>query len=163
MPEAAGRAELGRQFMTAEVMRELAYRAYRARLGVFLPIPIDASDQDIHELIEAGFLAARVKVLCERGTLSNAGREQVISLKTLKKRLAKGQRLSVNQSDRLFRVVHITAMAEVLFESDEKARRWLSKPKTRFSGKSPIAMLLTSPGTRQVEEMLIQLAEGLVF
>ncbi len=54
-------------------------------------------------------------------------------------------------------------MAEVLFESDEKAWRWLSKPKTRFSGKSPIAMLSTSQGTRQVEEMLIQLAEGLVF
>lgn len=149
--------------MFAEVMRESAYRAYRARLGVFLPIPIGASDQDIHELIEAGFLAASVKVLSDRGKLSVAGRDQIIPLKTLKKRLANGQRLTVNQSDRLFRVVHITAMAEVLFENDEKARRWLSKPKTRFSGKSPIAMLSTSPGTRQVEEVLIQFAEGLVF
>jgi putative toxin-antitoxin system antitoxin component (TIGR02293 family) len=149
--------------MLAEVMREGAYRAYRTRLGVFLPIPIDASDQDIHELIEAGFLAASVKLLCDRGTLSDAGRDQIIQLKTLKKRLANGQRLSVDQSDRLFRVAHITAMAEVLFESDEKARRWLSKPKTRFLGQSPIAMLSTSQGTRQVEEVLIQLAEGLVF
>lgn len=149
--------------MFAEVMRESVYRAYRARLGVFLPIPIDASDQDIHELIEAGFLAANVKLLCDLGTLSGAERDQIIPLKTLKKRLANGQRLTVNQSDRLFRVVHITAMAEVLFESDEKARRWLSKPKTRFSGKSPIAMLSTSQGTLQVEEVLIQLAEGLVF
>ncbi len=149
--------------MFAEVMRESAYRAYRARLGVFLPIPIDASDQDIHELIEVGFLATSVKLLCDRGTLSDVGRDQIIPLKTLKKRLANGQRLNLNQSDRLFRVAHITAMAEVLFESDEKAWRWLSKPKTRFSGKSPIAMLSTSQGTRQVEEMLIQLAEGLVF
>lgn len=149
--------------MLAEVMRESAYRAYRARLGVFLPIPSDASDQEIHELIYAGFLAANVKLLCERGTLSAPGRDQIISLKTLKKRLANGQRLTVNQSDRLFRVAHITAMAEVLFESDEKAWRWLSKPKTRFSGKSPIAMLTTSLGTRQVEEMLIQLAEGLAL
>jgi len=163
MPEAAERAELGRLFMTAEVLRESVYHAYRARLGVFLAIPIDASDLAIHQLIEAGFLAARVKELCDRGTLSTAGREQIIRLKTLKKRLANGQRLSVSQSDRLFRVVHITAMAEVLFESDEKARRWLSTPKTHFSGRSPIAMLSTSPGTRQVEEMLIQFAEGLVF
>jgi putative toxin-antitoxin system antitoxin component (TIGR02293 family) len=149
--------------MFAEVMREGAYRAYRARLGVFLPIPIDASDQAIHELIEAGFLAASVKLLCDRGTLSADGCDQIIPLKTLKKRLADGQRLSVDQSDRLFRVAHIIAMAEVLFASDEKARRWLSKPKTRFSGHSPIAMLSTSQGTRQVEEVLIQLAEGLVF
>ncbi|MDR7285626.1 putative toxin-antitoxin system antitoxin component (TIGR02293 family) [Pseudomonas corrugata] len=149
--------------MLADVMRESAYRAYRARLGVFLPIPIDASDQAIHALIEAGFLAANVKLLCDRGKLSVAGREQIIPLKTLNKRLANGQRLSVDQSDRLFRVAHITAMAEVLFESDEKARRWLSKPKTRFLGQSPIAMLSTSQGIRQVEEVLIQLAEGLVF
>lgn len=149
--------------MFAEVMRESAYRAYRARLGVFLPIPIDASDQDIHELIEAGFFAASVKLLCDLGILIGVGRDQIIPLKTLKKRLASGQRLTVNQSDRLFRVAHITAMAEVLFESDEKARRWLSKPKARFSGKSPIAMLSTSQGARQVEEMLIQLAEGLAL
>jgi putative toxin-antitoxin system antitoxin component (TIGR02293 family) len=149
--------------MFAEVMSESAYRAYRARLEVFLPIPIDASDQDIHELIEAGFLAASVKLLCDLGTLSDAGRDHIIPLKPFKKRLADGHRLSVDQSDRLFRVAHITAMAEVLFESDEKAKRWLSKPKTRFSGKSPLAMLSTSPGTRQVEEVLIQFAEGLVF
>ena len=46
--------------MLAEVLRESVYRAYRTRLGVLLPIPIDASDQAIHELIEAGFLAANV-------------------------------------------------------------------------------------------------------
>jgi hypothetical protein len=33
--------------MFVEVMRESAYCAYRARLSMFLPIPIDASDQDI--------------------------------------------------------------------------------------------------------------------
>jgi uncharacterized protein (DUF2384 family) len=101
--------------MTAEVLRERAYRAYRARLGVFLSIPIDASDQAIHALVEAGFLAANVKVLCDRGTLSVAGRDQIIPLKTLKRKLASGQRLSVGQSDRLFRVAQITAMVEVLF------------------------------------------------
>ncbi|WP_238704623.1 antitoxin Xre/MbcA/ParS toxin-binding domain-containing protein [Pseudomonas nabeulensis] len=95
--------------------------------------------------------------------ISDVGCDQIIPFKPLKMRLADGQRLSVDQSDRLFRFAHINAMAEVLFESDEKARRWLSKPKTRFSGKSPIAMLSTSPGTRQVEEVLIQLAEGLIF
>jgi putative toxin-antitoxin system antitoxin component (TIGR02293 family) len=69
----------------------------------------------------------------------------------------------MNESDRLFRVAHITAMAETLFEYNEKAKRWLSKSKDRFSGKSPLAMLSTLQGTRQVEEMLIQVAEGLAF
>jgi len=54
-------------------------------------------------------------------------------------------------------------MANALFGNDEKAKRWLSKPKDRFSGKSPVAMLSTLQGSRQVEEMLIQLAEGFTF
>jgi uncharacterized protein (DUF2384 family) len=54
-------------------------------------------------------------------------------------------------------------MAEVVFGNGEKARSWLSKPKSRFSGKDPIAMLATTSGSHQVEEMLIQVAEGIAF
>ncbi|MCF5197060.1 DUF2384 domain-containing protein [Pseudomonas syringae] len=39
----------------------------------------------------------------------------------------------------------------------------LTKPKERFSGKSPLSMLTSTVGTRQVEEMLFQLAEGFSF
>jgi putative toxin-antitoxin system antitoxin component (TIGR02293 family) len=62
-----------------------------------------------------------------------------------------------------FRVAHIIAMAQTLFGDDEKAKHWLSKSKDCFSGNSPIAMLSTTQGTRRVEKMLIQLAEGLAF
>lgn len=63
----------------------------------------------------------------------------------------------------LYRFAHITAMVESIFGSDEKAMQWLSKPKDRFSGKSPLSMLTTTQGASQVEEMLIQLAEGFAF
>jgi putative toxin-antitoxin system antitoxin component (TIGR02293 family) len=133
---------------------------YRVRLELFLHIPKDASDQEIHELIEAGFSSGRLKALCELGAVSPSERDKIISLKTLKSRLARDQRLTVNESDLLFRFVHITAMAEALFDDDVKARRWLSKPKDRLSGKSPIEMLSTLHGTRRVEEMLIRVAEA---
>ncbi|MNY41823.1 hypothetical protein D3C86_1766650 [compost metagenome] len=71
--------------------------------------------------------------------------------------------MTVEESDRLFRVAHITAMAQTLFGDDEKAKHWLSKSKDRFSGKSPIAMLSTTQGTRLIEELLIQTAEGFAF
>lgn len=54
-------------------------------------------------------------------------------------------------------------MAESIFGSEEKAMQWLSKPKDRFSGKSPLSKLATTQGASQVEEMLIQLAEGFAF
>ncbi|MPQ71591.1 DUF2384 domain-containing protein [Pseudomonas sp. MWU12-2323] len=87
----------------------------------------------------------------------------IIPLTPLKTRTAKDQRLTINDSDPLLRAVRITAIANTLFGNDEKAKRWLSKPKEHFSGKSPMTMLSTIQGTRQVEEMLIRLAEGLTF
>ena len=145
--------------MFAEILRENAYGAYRVRLEVLLQIPTDASDRDIHELIEAGFSAGHVKALCDFGRMSPLEHDHIISPKALKTK----QRLTVDESDRLFRVAHIIAMAQTLFGDDEKAKHWLSKSKDCFSGKSPIAMLSTIQGTRRVEEMLIQLAEGLAF
>ncbi|PKH39736.1 antitoxin [Pseudomonas sp. 43NM1] len=149
--------------MFAEILRENAYGAYRVRLEVLLQIPTDASDRDIHELIEAGFSAGNVKALCDFGRMSPLEHDQIISPKALKTKLARGQRLTVDESDHLFRVAHIIAMAQTLFGDDEKAKHWLYKSKDCFSGKSPIAMLSTIQGTRRVEEMLIQLAEGLAF
>ncbi|MCU1736727.1 MULTISPECIES: antitoxin Xre/MbcA/ParS toxin-binding domain-containing protein [unclassified Pseudomonas] len=149
--------------MLAEVMREPAYGAYRLRLEYLLQIPTDASELEIHEMIQFGFEASRLMKLCDQGDVTPLERDQIIPLKTLKTRVAKDQRLTVEESDRWFRAAHITAMADALFGNDEKAKRWLSKSKDRFSGKSPMAMLSTIQGTRQVEEMLIQLAEGFSF
>jgi putative toxin-antitoxin system antitoxin component (TIGR02293 family) len=130
-----------------------------------LHIPTNASEQDIHELLEAGFLADSVMALCDTGVISPSERNQIISLRTLKMRLATPQQLTVHESDRVFRFAHIIAMAVTLFGSDEKAKRWLSKLKDRFLGKAPFAMLSTLQGTRLVEEMLIQIqvAEGIAF
>lgn len=149
--------------MLSETLRENSYVAYRVRLEALLHIPTDASDQEIHELIEAGFSAGSVKALCELGAITPLERDQIIPLECLRTRLARGQRLTVEESDRLFRIAHIIATAQVLFGDDEKARRWLSKSKHRFSGKNPVGMLSTTQGTRLIEEMLIRMAEGFVF
>lgn len=117
----------------AGVLRDDAYHAYRIRLEASLHIPLDASDQDIHEMIEGGFSASLINALGEAGTISAEERDRIISLKTLKSKLASNQRLTVSESDRLFRVAHINAIAEVFFGDAGKAKHWLSTPKARFS------------------------------
>ena len=146
--------------MFAEVMGEEAYCAYRIHLEIFLQIPTDASDQNIHQLIEAGFSASSVMALYALGTIPPSQHNKIIPLKTLKSRLLHGQRLTTSESDRLFRLIHITAMAEVIFGNHTKAKHWLSKPKESLLGNSPNEMLSTLEGTRLVEERLIQMAEG---
>lgn len=149
--------------MFAETTRESAYVAYRARLEALLGIPPEASDQDIHELVNTGFPAALVETLCSSVQLEPMTRNQIISLRTLRGRLARDERLTVSESDRLFRLAHVIAMAETCFGCARKSHRWLSKPKNRFDGKSPYSMLSTAQGTRIVELALTQLAEGLAF
>lgn len=149
--------------MLTENRRETTRIAYRARLHVFLQIPEDASDQRTHELIELGFHAKAVWGFCDAANLKPRERNQIVTLKTLKTRVERGQRLTAHESDRLYRFAHITAMAEAFFGDADKAVRWLTKPKERFSGKSPLSMLTSTVGTRQVEEMLFQLAEGFAF
>jgi len=149
--------------MFAEVMRDVEYTAYRARLNALLGIPEDASDNQIRLQIMAGFPASRLVELCENGDILPVERDQIIPLRTLKTRLSKEQTLTVDESDRLFRAAHIISMATTIFGSLEKAKRWLNKPKERFNGDTPMAMLPTLHGTRQVEEMMLQITEGYAF
>lgn len=145
----------------AVALRAETHRAYRRALNTYLPIPPDATEHAIHELIETGFSASHLQALCDQEKILPAMQERVIPLKTLVSRCKENQSLSLEESDRLFRLVHVIAMSDAVFGDQKKARRWLSKPKRQLAGKSPTELLSTSAGTHQVEELLIRVAEGL--
>ena len=133
---------------------------YRRLRSILLGIPEHASAMQIHESIVQGFPAMLLSVLCERGDVTPAERDVIVPLRTLKTRLAKQERLTVAESDRLFRVAHVLALARTVLGDSKKAARWLRKPKERFDGQSPMALVRSSQGVWMVEEMLMQLAEG---
>lgn len=149
-----------RAHLTNRLQREEIQGDYRRRLTGYLQVPIDTSDQALHVLIEAGFTASLMQKLCLQDTIQPRQRDAIISARALSIRLSKNQRLSLDESDRLFRITHIIAMAEAIFGDTSKAKQWLSKPKVHLSGKSPNELVLTTPGTHRVEEMLIQVSEG---
>jgi putative toxin-antitoxin system antitoxin component (TIGR02293 family) len=151
------------QDMAAKTLRDHRYSAYRARLQILLEIPESASNLEIHTKISQGLSTARLMWLAEEGVMTAQEREEIIPLGTLKDRIERDQPLTVEESDRLFRSVHITAMAEAVFGNADKAKRWLSKPKEQLSGLAPMQLLTTQQGTRQVEEMLLQVAEGIAL
>lgn len=149
--------------MRAEILRGSGYSAYRVRLKTLLDISVLASDMDIHNCITQGFPATRLVQLTEDGTVSPLERDQIIPPRTLKNRINRDQLLTVEESDRFFRVAHIHAMADAVFGESDKAKHWLSKPKVRFGGMAPMQLLTTQQGTNQVEELLLQLAEGFML
>jgi len=87
--------------------------------------------------------------------------EVVIPARTLKHRKQRQEPLNLDESDRLARVARLYELAVKVFGDRDKARRWLSKPKQRFQERSPVAMMRTELGGRQVEEMLYQIDEGM--
>ena len=64
------------------------------------------------------------------------------------------------QRRRAYQVAQVLSLGIAMFEEAPKAFRWLSKPKDRFQGRSPLAMLQTEDGMQKVEELLIQMGEG---
>jgi putative toxin-antitoxin system antitoxin component (TIGR02293 family) len=87
--------------------------------------------------------------------------EAIIPARTLKHRKQRQEPLNLDESDRMARVARLYELAVKVFGNRDKARRWLSKPKQRFQERSPVAMMRTELGGRQVEEMLYQIDEGM--
>jgi putative toxin-antitoxin system antitoxin component (TIGR02293 family) len=87
--------------------------------------------------------------------------EVVIPARTLKHRKARKEPLTRDESDKLVRLVRVYDQAVQVLGEKEKALYWLSEPKRRFDGRTPIQMLRTDLGGRMVEEMLGQIQYGM--
>ena len=85
----------------------------------------------------------------------------VIPARTLKHRRARQQNLSLEESDKLARLMRVYDHAVRVFGNPDKALRWLTRPKDRFDGRSPLVMVRTDIGGRLVEGMLWQIADGM--
>ncbi|MDX1982407.1 MAG: MbcA/ParS/Xre antitoxin family protein [Bryobacteraceae bacterium] len=64
-------------------------------------------------------------------------------------------------SDRAIRAARILARAQSTFGNPEKALVWMQEPKRRFGGRTPLEMLANEAGERLVEEILVQIDEGM--
>jgi putative toxin-antitoxin system antitoxin component (TIGR02293 family) len=70
------------------------------------------------------------------------------------------QRLRADESDRLFRLGRIAALAEEVFGRRDKASRWLHRPNPALGDVIPLRHLDTDLGVRQVEDLLLRIAHG---
>lgn len=86
--------------------------------------------------------------------------ELVVPRRTLARRTAQNQPLSVEETDKAMRLMRVARHAAKVFGDAEKANRWLRKPKDRLDGETPIVFLHSETGARAVEEMLFQIEHG---
>ncbi|MGD0628369.1 MAG: antitoxin Xre-like helix-turn-helix domain-containing protein [Terracidiphilus sp.] len=86
--------------------------------------------------------------------------EVVIPPRTLKHRRQRQEPLSIEESDRLFRVVRMYELAVKVYGDREDGREWLIGSKQRFDQRTALSMLRTEAGEQAVEEFLYQIDEG---
>jgi putative toxin-antitoxin system antitoxin component (TIGR02293 family) len=114
------------------------------------------------EAVEAGVPVATMdSFVAASGMKQKDVLEVVIPLRTLKHRKARKEPLTLDESDKLVRLIKVYDLAVQVFGEKEKAVYWLGEPKRRFEGRTPLQMMRTGLGTGMVEEMLVQIDEGM--
>ena len=120
-----------------------------------------SSDRDLREAIREGFPPAVVEELMRASGLSLKELAESLDLspRSLQRRRRSG-RLARFESDRLYRLARIVALARQSLGNQDLAMRWLKRSNRALGGLAPIAAIDTEPGARQVENVLGRIAYG---
>ena len=120
-----------------------------------------SSEQDVREAIREGFPPAVVQELMSISglTLKELAGALDLSTRSLQRRRRSG-RLARYESDRLYRLARILALADEFLGDHERAIRWLKRPNRALGGIAPVSALDTELGARQVENILGRIAYG---
>ena len=131
------------------------------QIGDWLGMPAPATESDILRLVEQRLAPSVIKRLANLGLERLEIDEAIIPARTLQHRRSRRERLTVEESDRVLRMIRTLSSAETVYGSRARALAWLRDPNPRLDGRSPLSLLKTDTGSRMVEELLIQIDEGM--
>ena len=116
---------------------------------------------DLRDAIRQGFPHKVVEELMQSSGLSLKELAGALDLspRSLQRRRRTG-RLARFESDRLYRLARIIALARESLGADEVALRWLKRPNRALGGAAPVTAIDTEAGARQVENVLGRIAYG---
>lgn len=142
--------------MTNELRAVIAELGGRRTLGRSF-----STDRDLREAIREGLPPAVVEELMRASglTLKELSAALDLSVRSLQRRRRSGK-LARYESDRLYRLARLVAIATEYLGDEERARRWLKRPNQALGGVAPIAAIDTELGARQVENILGRIAYG---
>jgi putative toxin-antitoxin system antitoxin component (TIGR02293 family) len=135
--------------------------AANVQIGDWLGIQPPATDADILRIVEGRLATSIIKRLASLGLERSEIDEAVIPSRTLQHRRTRREKLTMEESDRVLRIIRALSAAETIYGSRERALAWMRRPQARLEGRTPLSLLKTDTGSRLVEELLIQIDEGM--
>jgi putative toxin-antitoxin system antitoxin component (TIGR02293 family) len=135
--------------------------ATNLQIGAWLGCRTPATEAEILRIVEERLAPAVINRLITLGLERSEIDATVIPLRTLQHRRSRREKLTLEESDRVLRVIRALSLAESVYGSRQRALEWLRKPHARLDGRSPLSLLKTDTGSRMVEELLVQIDEGI--
>ena len=132
-----------------------------AQIGDWLGLQSPATEGEILRIVEGRLSPSVIRRLSTLGLERSEIDEVVIPSRTLQHRRSRREKLTVEESDRVLRVIRVLSLTESIYGSRERALNWLRKPHPRLDERTPLSLLKTDTGSRIVEELLIQIDEGM--
>jgi putative toxin-antitoxin system antitoxin component (TIGR02293 family) len=132
-----------------------------AQIGDWLGLQSPATEGEILRIVEGRLAPSVIKRLNALGLERSEIDTIVIPSRTLQHRRSRREKLTVEESDRVLRVIRVLSLTESIYGSRERALDWLRKPHPRLDGRAPLSLLKTDAGSRIVEELLVQIDEGM--
>jgi putative toxin-antitoxin system antitoxin component (TIGR02293 family) len=135
--------------------------AAHAQIGEWLGVKSPATETEILRIVEGQLAPAVIKRLISLGLQRGEIDAVIIPQRTLQHRRSRREKLTVEESDRVLRALRVLSLAQSVYGSRERALAWLRKPHARLDGRAPLSLLTTDTGSRILEELLIQIDEGM--
>ena len=135
--------------------------ARNMQIGDWLGRKPPATEADLLRIVEERLTPAVINRLINLGLERSEINATVIPLRTLQHRRSRREKLTLEESDRVLRVIRAVSLAESVYGIRPRALEWLRKPHPRLEGRSPLSLLKTDMGSRIVEDLLIQIDEGM--
>jgi putative toxin-antitoxin system antitoxin component (TIGR02293 family) len=124
------------------------------------PAVHDAARRITYDRVRAGLDVAEVAALVSEGILTTDEIHKVLPPRTLARRKSVGEPLTVEESDRVARLVRVVARAARVFDDPELRSAWLRTGNPALGGERPIDLAVTDMGARRVETVLDRIAWG---
>jgi putative toxin-antitoxin system antitoxin component (TIGR02293 family) len=118
------------------------------------------SERDLMAAVKNRIPLEAVLLLRENGLSEAEIDALVIPSRTMRHRAQKSEALTVDESDKLVRILRVLAATFETFGEREKALKWLRRPLRELDGATPFSTSETEAGARVIENILARIGWG---
>lgn len=117
------------------------------------------------DAVKRGFPARRLTDFLQATNLPRAAVLKVMRMKVadLERKLAGNEKLTLEESERFWRLASIFQMSLTLFDGDsDKAVQWLKSKQRALGQVAPLTHIATEPGAAEVQDLIGRIDHGVI-